>query len=132
MSLSGGSLRGLSVPWRNNSLMFGGGQDPPLSDHGETVIGVYLLLLGDHTHTRTHTYCIHAHTHINLTKHNMLSSGCCCPQLSHVVLSCLMLSSGCCCCPRCFTMGYRLGMTNQGSSNGTTSVSDKIILAFFP
>ncbi|XP_029283314.1 opsin 6, group member a [Cottoperca gobio] len=33
-------------PWRNNSLVLGGGRDPPLSDQGETIIGVYLLLLG--------------------------------------------------------------------------------------
>ncbi|XP_068455661.1 opsin-5-like [Clinocottus analis] len=35
-----------SAPWRNNSLLLGGGRDPPLSDQGETFIGVYLLLLG--------------------------------------------------------------------------------------
>ncbi|XP_068178328.1 opsin-5-like [Antennarius striatus] len=33
-------------PWRNNSFTLGGGRDPPLSDQGETIIGVYLLLLG--------------------------------------------------------------------------------------
>uniref|UniRef100_A0A3B5AXE7 Opsin-5-like n=1 Tax=Stegastes partitus TaxID=144197 RepID=A0A3B5AXE7_9TELE len=33
-------------PWRNHSLVLGGGGDPPLSDQGETIIGVYLLLLG--------------------------------------------------------------------------------------
>ncbi|KAE8299883.1 Opsin-5 G-protein coupled receptor 136 [Larimichthys crocea] len=33
-------------PWRNNSFIVGGGRDPPLSDQGETIIGVYLLLLG--------------------------------------------------------------------------------------
>ncbi|XP_072516811.1 opsin 6, group member a [Salminus brasiliensis] len=34
-----------NIPWRNNnfSLM---SKDPPLSDQGETIIGVYLLLLG--------------------------------------------------------------------------------------
>ncbi|KAF1394463.1 hypothetical protein PFLUV_G00000560 [Perca fluviatilis] len=34
------------APWRNNSLVMGGGRDPPLSDQGDTIIGVYLLLLG--------------------------------------------------------------------------------------
>ncbi|KAI9545539.1 hypothetical protein NQZ68_035420 [Dissostichus eleginoides] len=33
-------------PWRNSHLVLGGGRDPPLSDQGETIIGVYLLLLG--------------------------------------------------------------------------------------
>ncbi|XP_054635697.1 opsin-5-like [Dunckerocampus dactyliophorus] len=40
MSSSSSSL------WRNNSLTPTGGRDPPLSDQGETIIGVYLLLLG--------------------------------------------------------------------------------------
>ncbi|XP_037619196.1 opsin-5-like [Sebastes umbrosus] len=37
-----------SAAWRNHSLglVLGGGRDPPLSDQGETIIGVYLLLLG--------------------------------------------------------------------------------------
>ncbi|XP_023148631.1 opsin-5-like [Amphiprion ocellaris] len=35
-----------SPPWRNHSFTLGGGGDPPLSDQGETIIGVYLLLLG--------------------------------------------------------------------------------------
>ncbi|XP_053713735.1 opsin-5-like [Synchiropus splendidus] len=35
-----------SAPWRNNSFILGGSRDPPLSDQGETIIGVYLLLLG--------------------------------------------------------------------------------------
>uniref|UniRef100_A0A672ZY61 Opsin-5-like n=1 Tax=Sphaeramia orbicularis TaxID=375764 RepID=A0A672ZY61_9TELE len=35
-----------NAPWRNNSLTYGGSRDPPLSDQGETIIGVYLLLLG--------------------------------------------------------------------------------------
>ncbi|KAI3352690.1 hypothetical protein L3Q82_020178 [Scortum barcoo] len=35
-----------SPPWRNHSFILGGGRDPPLSDQGETIIGVYLLLLG--------------------------------------------------------------------------------------
>ncbi|CAJ1052765.1 opsin 6%2C group member a [Xyrichtys novacula] len=37
---------GGGAPWRNNSFILGGGRDPPLSDQGETIIGVYLLLLG--------------------------------------------------------------------------------------
>uniref|UniRef100_A0A3P9ARU0 Opsin 6, group member a n=1 Tax=Maylandia zebra TaxID=106582 RepID=A0A3P9ARU0_9CICH len=40
VSLSGGP------PWRNHSFILGGGRDPPLTDQGETIIGVYLLLLG--------------------------------------------------------------------------------------
>ncbi|XP_008314584.1 opsin 6, group member a [Cynoglossus semilaevis] len=40
------STAALSAPWRNKSFMVGTGRDPPLSDQGETVIGVYLLLLG--------------------------------------------------------------------------------------
>ncbi|CAB1424448.1 unnamed protein product [Pleuronectes platessa] len=44
MSLSSSS--GPSAPWRNNSFILGTGRDPPLSDQGETIIGVYLLLLG--------------------------------------------------------------------------------------
>lgn len=44
------STAALSAPWRNKSFMVGTGRDPPLSDQGETVIGVYLLLLGEHGH----------------------------------------------------------------------------------
>ncbi|KAK5873279.1 hypothetical protein PBY51_018331 [Eleginops maclovinus] len=40
------SAEDASPPWRNSSLVLGGGRDPPLSDQGETIIGVYLLLLG--------------------------------------------------------------------------------------
>ncbi|XP_050978965.1 opsin 6, group member a [Labeo rohita] len=38
-------LQVVNIPWRNNnfSLM---SRDPPLSDQGETIIGVYLLILG--------------------------------------------------------------------------------------
>uniref|UniRef100_A0A8C1PS79 Opsin 6, group member a n=1 Tax=Cyprinus carpio TaxID=7962 RepID=A0A8C1PS79_CYPCA len=38
-------LQVVNIPWRNNnfSLM---SRDPPLSDQGETIIGVYLLVLG--------------------------------------------------------------------------------------
>ncbi|XP_071328349.1 opsin 6, group member a [Trachinotus anak] len=45
MSFSSSSAAG-GPPWRNNSFILGGGRDPPLSDQGETIIGVYLLLLG--------------------------------------------------------------------------------------
>ncbi|KAM9314745.1 opsin 6, group member a [Pholidichthys leucotaenia] len=38
------AVRGPS--WRNHSFILGGGSDPPLMDQGETIIGVYLLLLG--------------------------------------------------------------------------------------
>uniref|UniRef100_A0A8C7XVL7 Opsin 6, group member a n=1 Tax=Oryzias sinensis TaxID=183150 RepID=A0A8C7XVL7_9TELE len=43
MSLSGSAL---SPPWKNHTFNLEGGRDPPLSDQGETIIGVYLLLLG--------------------------------------------------------------------------------------
>ncbi|TNM85620.1 hypothetical protein fugu_007891 [Takifugu bimaculatus] len=33
-------------PWRKNSSILGGGREPALSDQGETIIGIYLLLLG--------------------------------------------------------------------------------------
>lgn len=46
MSLSSSSGVG-GPPWRNHSFILGG-RDPPLSDQGETIIGVYLLLLGGH------------------------------------------------------------------------------------
>lgn len=48
MSLSGAAAHGPA--WRNHSLILGG-RDPPLSDQGETIIGVYLLLLGGYTCT---------------------------------------------------------------------------------
>ncbi|TWW59200.1 hypothetical protein D4764_06G0007300 [Takifugu flavidus] len=34
-------------PWRKNSSILGGGREPALSDQGETIIGIYLLLLGE-------------------------------------------------------------------------------------
>ncbi|KPP79518.1 hypothetical protein Z043_100893 [Scleropages formosus] len=38
-------LQMVNVPWRiNNSSLFN--KDPPLSEQGETLIGVYLLILG--------------------------------------------------------------------------------------
>lgn len=40
-----------SATWRNQSFILGGGRDPPLSDQGETIIGIYLLLLGG-SHTK--------------------------------------------------------------------------------
>ncbi|XP_017296812.1 opsin-5-like [Kryptolebias marmoratus] len=33
-------------PWKNHNFTTGDGRDPHLSDQGETIIGVYLLLLG--------------------------------------------------------------------------------------
>ncbi|XP_059186933.1 opsin-5-like [Centropristis striata] len=45
-ALSSSAAAAGPAPWRNNSLLLGGGRDPPLSDQGETIIGVYLLLLG--------------------------------------------------------------------------------------
>ncbi|XP_043970937.1 opsin 6, group member a isoform X1 [Gambusia affinis] len=44
MSLS--NAAGPGPAWKNHSFSTGGGRDPPLSDQGETIIGVYLLLLG--------------------------------------------------------------------------------------
>uniref|UniRef100_A0A087YLG4 Opsin 6, group member a n=1 Tax=Poecilia formosa TaxID=48698 RepID=A0A087YLG4_POEFO len=44
MSLS--NATGPGPAWKNHSFSTGGGRDPPLSDQGETIIGVYLLLLG--------------------------------------------------------------------------------------
>uniref|UniRef100_A0A671TDW3 Opsin 6, group member a n=1 Tax=Sparus aurata TaxID=8175 RepID=A0A671TDW3_SPAAU len=44
--MSGISPAADGPPWRNNSFILAGGKDPPLSDQGETIIGVYLLLLG--------------------------------------------------------------------------------------
>lgn len=41
-------------PWRKNSSILGGGREPALSDQGETIIGIYLLLLGTHTYTQNH------------------------------------------------------------------------------
>jgi len=45
MSVQNNPLQVHNIPWRNNnfSLM---NRDPPLSDQGETIIGVYLLILG--------------------------------------------------------------------------------------
>lgn len=59
-NMSFNSAAGGHAPWRNSSLLLGGGRDPPLSDQGETIIGVYLLLLGrpPHTHTICFTFCV--------------------------------------------------------------------------
>uniref|UniRef100_A0A671LY47 Opsin 6, group member a n=1 Tax=Sinocyclocheilus anshuiensis TaxID=1608454 RepID=A0A671LY47_9TELE len=38
-------LQVVNIPWRNNNLSLMS-RDPPLSDQGETIIGVYLLILG--------------------------------------------------------------------------------------
>ncbi|XP_062304613.1 opsin 6, group member a isoform X2 [Osmerus eperlanus] len=35
----------VNIPWRNNNFSLSN-RDPPLSDQGETIIGVYLLVLG--------------------------------------------------------------------------------------
>uniref|UniRef100_A0A3Q3ILH3 G-protein coupled receptors family 1 profile domain-containing protein n=1 Tax=Monopterus albus TaxID=43700 RepID=A0A3Q3ILH3_MONAL len=45
MSLDSSSAAA-TPPWRNHSFILREGRDPPLSDQGETIIGVYLLLLG--------------------------------------------------------------------------------------
>uniref|UniRef100_A0A3B3V944 Opsin 6, group member a n=1 Tax=Poecilia latipinna TaxID=48699 RepID=A0A3B3V944_9TELE len=46
MSLSNATGPGPGPAWKNHSFSTGEGRDPPLSDQGETIIGVYLLLLG--------------------------------------------------------------------------------------
>ena len=38
-------LRVVNIPWRNNNLSTLH-TDPPLSEQGETIIGIYLLVLG--------------------------------------------------------------------------------------
>lgn len=38
-------LKVVNIPWRNNNLSTLH-TDPPLSEQGETIIGVYLLVLG--------------------------------------------------------------------------------------
>ncbi|XP_026131648.1 opsin-5-like [Carassius auratus] len=38
-------LQVMNIPWRNNNFSLLS-RDPPLSDQGETIIGVYLLILG--------------------------------------------------------------------------------------
>lgn len=43
-----------SATWRNQSFILGGGRDPPLSDQGETIIGIYLLILGRSISLRLH------------------------------------------------------------------------------
>ncbi|KAM6916408.1 visual pigment-like receptor peropsin [Xenentodon cancila] len=45
ITLKGFPLRVVNIPWRNNNLSTQH-SDPPLSDTGETIIGVYLLVLG--------------------------------------------------------------------------------------
>lgn len=49
-----GIMADSSPPWRNNSFILGDGRDTALSDQGETIIGIYLLLLGTHTYTQNH------------------------------------------------------------------------------
>lgn len=43
-------LKVVNIPWRNNNLTTLH-TDPPLSEQGETIIGVYLLVLGESTIT---------------------------------------------------------------------------------
>lgn len=43
-------LKVVNIPWRNNNLSTLH-TDPPLSEQGETIIGVYLLVLGKSTVT---------------------------------------------------------------------------------
>ena len=38
-------MKVVNIPWRNNNLSTLH-TDPPLSEQGETIIGVYLLVLG--------------------------------------------------------------------------------------
>ncbi|KAK2824102.1 hypothetical protein Q5P01_021277 [Channa striata] len=45
ITLKGFPLKVVNIPWRNNNLS-SLRIDPPLSEHGETIIGVYLLVLG--------------------------------------------------------------------------------------
>lgn len=37
-----------NIPWRNNNFTMSN-KDPPFSDQGETIIGIYLLVLGGRT-----------------------------------------------------------------------------------
>lgn len=43
---SPGALEVVNIPWRNNNFSLLS-KDAPLSDEGDTIIGVYLLLLGN-------------------------------------------------------------------------------------
>ncbi|KAK7901969.1 hypothetical protein WMY93_018738 [Mugilogobius chulae] len=45
ITLKGFPIKVASIPWRNNNLS-SLHSDPPLSEQGETIIGVYLLILG--------------------------------------------------------------------------------------
>lgn len=45
ITLKGIPLKVVNIPWRNNNLSTLH-TDPPLSEQGETIIGVYLLVLG--------------------------------------------------------------------------------------
>lgn len=42
-------LKIVNIPWRNNNLS-NLHTDPPLSEQGETIIGIYLIVLGE-SHT---------------------------------------------------------------------------------
>lgn len=46
MSFTAGPFEFVNSQWRNNSLPRDFSRDPPLSEQGETIIGVYLLVLG--------------------------------------------------------------------------------------
>lgn len=43
-------LKIVNIPWRNNNLS-NLHTDPPLSEQGETIIGIYLIVLGESTIT---------------------------------------------------------------------------------
>lgn len=45
LTLKAFTLKVVNIPWRNNNLSTLH-TDPPLSDQGQTIIGVYLLVLG--------------------------------------------------------------------------------------
>ncbi|XP_077585773.1 opsin 6, group member a [Stigmatopora nigra] len=45
ITLKGFPMKVVNIPWRNNNLS-NLHSEPPLSEHGETIIGIYLLILG--------------------------------------------------------------------------------------
>lgn len=45
LTLKGFPLKVVNIPWRNNNLSTLH-IDPPLSEQGETFIGIYLIVLG--------------------------------------------------------------------------------------
>lgn len=48
ITLKGLPMKVVNIPWRNNNLS-SLHADPPFSEQGETIIGVYLLVLGEST-----------------------------------------------------------------------------------